>query len=252
MIKNQNNLSNKEIVCLSTFVFFLIFLTNLVIAVSSPVPPDSMTIWSNDTKNVSSTSSFMLNTSGGVISKINFTSSTQNPHWKAFVGYITGKFTLDDSNGSTIYDWTLATVSGVVFATRDSTAILWPEISCANVTTLRAEDNALSQTNQYDNITKTFNANSATGNHSEFFVGSVNISINSCPTVHTYVNDSSQTSRFAEVALYTSGTIVYSTLLENRVTGFDYNPYDFQMLVPENGAKGFSGATAYYLYVELT
>ncbi len=45
--------------------------------------------------------------------------------------------------------------------------------------------------------------------------------------------------------------IVYSSIIEDQSDGFDENDYDFQMLVPENGAEGFSGATAYYVYVEV-
>jgi hypothetical protein len=53
------------------------------------------------------------------------------------------------------------------------------------------------------------------------------------------------------MALYDSTSIIYATILENDLAGYDGQTYDFQMLVPENGSQGFTGATAYYLYVEL-
>ena len=45
---------------------------------------------------------------------------------------------------------------------------------------------------------------------------------------------------------------VYATIMEQDTIGFDGDRYDFQMIVPENGNQSFSGATAYYIYIELT
>ena len=75
--------------------------------------------------------------------------------------------------------------------------------------------------------------------------------------MHTYVNSTAQSTRFEEVVLYDSpqlgnGNIVYATPLEQDYYGFNNQTFDFQMIVPENGAPGFSGATAYYFYAELT
>ncbi|HDK41847.1 MAG TPA: hypothetical protein ENG87_00595 [Candidatus Pacearchaeota archaeon] len=107
----------------------------------------------------------------------------------------------------------------------------------------------MNHTNSDDNITATFNDNT----HSAFYVASVSITANSCPTLNTYVNDASQDTSFEEVALYEAlgGNIIYSTILEQDTTGFDGNSYDFQMIIPENGDPGFTGLTTYYLYVEL-
>lgn len=247
-MEKETSITSRELVSIVLLAFAFIFLVSFTFA--APVPPDSLVQLSNTTKNISG-SGYILNTSGGYITTINLTSSTQNRKWKGFVGYITGKFTLDDASGSTLYDWTLTSTSGEVYATRNSSTISWTAIQCANVTTLNAEDVAMAHTNFQDNITKTFNAPS-TGTHPEFFVGTVNISVNSCPALHTFVNDTAQSTRFAEVALYTPGTVLYSTILESRYSGFDNSTYDFQMIVPENGAQSFAGSTAYYLYVELT
>jgi len=231
----------------SLFIFFFLGLASAV-----PGGPDSVTVTANETKSVSSP--YTLNTSGGYITTINITSTTQNPRWKAFVGQVSGTFTLDDSSGSTIYDWSMTTVAGEVYATRNSSSISWTNIKCANTSLLENENTLMSHTNPDDNITATFSDTT----HSEFFVASVNISVNSCPTLNTYVGNSSQDTNFEEVVLSDStnfsagGNLIYATILEQDATGFDNSTYDFQMIVPENGAEGFSGATAYYLYVELS
>jgi hypothetical protein len=62
---------------------------------------------------------------------------------------------------------------------------------------------------------------------------------------------------FEEIALYDGateaggGNIIYASILEEDVAGYDGATYDFQMIVPENGLSTFSSRTAYYLYVEL-
>jgi len=111
----------------------------------------------------------------------------------------------------------------------------------------------MGHTSPADNLTATFNITTG-ATHREFFVASRNITQNTCPTLNTYVNNATQDNVFEEVALfeYLGGNIVYATILENDATGYDGRPYDFQMIVPERGTPGWDGATAYYLYVELS
>lgn len=111
----------------------------------------------------------------------------------------------------------------------------------------------MNHTNTNDNITRTFNDTT----HAEFFVGSVNITTNTCPTLNTFIGNVTQNTDFEEVALtdstnFTSGKVIYAAILENNVVGFDSVAYDFQMIVPEVGLQGYTGQTAYYLYVELS
>lgn len=219
------------------------FLASYVFA--APVGPTSVTILNNETRN--SSSSYVLNTSGGYITTLNITANQQNLRWKGFVGYLTGKFSLDDATGSTLYDWTLAVISGEVYATRNSTTVNWATIACANGTVIENENILMNHTNQYDNITATFDDTT----HPSFTVGSVPITVNSCTySLNTYVNNVSSND-FDEVVLYSQGAIVYATILEDGATGFDGGAYDFQMIVPENGAPSWTGSTAYYLYVEI-
>ena len=46
-------------------------------------------------------------------------------------------------------------------------------------------------------------------------------------------------------------SLVYATLLENALAGYDEVGYDFQMLVPQNASTGSSN-TLYYVYIEVT
>ncbi len=225
------------------------FMFTFVLA--APEGPSSVTVLANETGGTSS--AYELNISGGYIATLNITADTINTRWKAFVGEVTGTFSLEDASGSAIYDWSLASVSGEIYATRNSSSISWTNIDCSNATTLELENTRMNHTGFSDNITATFN-NGQSGTHDAFFVGTSSIGSDSCPTLNTYVNGASQDLSFEEIALYesTGSNLIYATIMEEGATGFDGGTYDFQMIVPENGAATFTGATPYYLYVELT
>jgi hypothetical protein len=240
----------KKNVALLSLIILALGLTALLIsfagAASEPTGPTSVVNLGNTTKNASS--AYVFNISGGYIATLNMSATIQNPRWKAFVGWITGKFTLSDANGSTIFDWTLSTTNGRIYATRNSSTISWTSINCSNVTFLEQENYRLNHTNRDDNITATFDDTS----HNPFWVGSKYIAASTCPTLNTYVNNVTS-SKFEEMALYDYVTnTVYATILEQDEVGYNGLNYDFQMLVPENGAASFEGSTAYYLYVEIT
>jgi len=241
--KRKMDMEKEFFLVFASFVF-IIFLIFSVLAV--PVGPDSLNSISNQSKTANGAAEF--NISGGNIATFNLTARIQDPRWKGFIGNVTGSFTLDDSSGSTLYDWQLSTLTGRIYSTRNGSTIDWSAIKCANLTTLNAENSALNLTNPDDNLNQTFNL---TGSNPAFYVGSVPIGANSCPTLNTYVNNASQTNYFYEMALYTAPSIVYATVMEPGSVGYDGDKYDFQAIVPDNGSPGFSGSTAYYLYIEL-
>ncbi len=243
MKKQQGAISEKTIV-FTVILFSALFLSSLVIA--TPTGPSNINVTSNETK--ASTAGQMVNISGGYISKLNITASVQNPHWKAFLGWIDGKFTLDDSSGSTIYDWTLSSIGGEVYATRASGVANWGTISCADAAEITAEDTSLNHT-AGDNVTSTFTSAS---NSATFVVAGTTITAGACSAMNTYVNNVTQGTKFEEVILHDTSDIIYATILEEDETGYDGSAYDFQMLVPEVALETWTGSTAYYLYVELS
>lgn len=230
-------------------IYLLIIILLTSTAFGAPVGPDKIVNLTTETAPVRS--AFKLNTSGGTFTtlRINITATTYR--WKAYAGNVTGKFTLDDAKNYTIYDWTISTVAGEVYATRSSTLVSWAGIKCANATTIRTEEIALNiSSTSDDSINRTFDKKPFT--HNEFYAGAVKISSNSCPSTATYVNSTKQTVRFQEVMLYDASRIVYAGLLENKIKGFNNKYYDFQLILPESGLEGQQAATPYYFYIELT
>ena len=201
-----------------------------------------------------------ITTKGGTITTMVLNATAQNVRWKAYVGNVSGTLTLDDSRNYTIFEWRLTTVEGEVYASRSS-SIDWSNVNCTwsvtkNSTNRTIEENenlAMNHTFGDDNITATFSSRS----HQSFYIGANPIASNSCYSIHTFVNDTAQSTKFEEVLLYdglnaTSGDVIYSTILEQDELGFDKGMYDFQMIVPEKGLETWTGSTPYYFYVELT
>jgi hypothetical protein len=232
-------------------LILLISFSIVVSAASAPEGPSRLNVTYNETS--SSTSAAPINVSGGYISTINLTARTQNSRWKGMVGWLNGKFALDDEAGSTLFDWTTVITGGKVYATRNSSGVTWVQIQCANRTILETENYNMNHTRSDDNLTSTFSDTS----HRAFTVGSVPITGSTCPTLNTFISNNTQQGEFEEVALFDGvndaapGNVVYAALLNQTKVGFDGNSYDFQMLVPERGYSTWTSSTAYYLYVEL-
>ncbi len=272
--KNINRISKLMILRFLLIIPFSLILLN--IASATPVGP-TITVYDNSSKPASIGTK--INSSingtispGGYIFTISLDGRQQNTRWKAFVGNVTGTFALDDADSYTMYEWSVTTVSGEVYATRSKGTINWSGINCtwvaegvenatvANRIVEEHENHNLSHTNPDDNITSTFSST----NHPQMEIGNLIIPKDQCFAIQTWQNDAQQTfsdsdnANFSQVILWDStntleGNIVYATNIESDKKG--YNPlstFDFQMIVPENGALGFNSATPYYFYVELS
>lgn len=213
--------------------------------------PQGPTITSNNTETPTPQPATQITTAGGSFTTLVLNATQQTPRWKAYAGNVTGRLVLDDSTSRSIFDWTLASVTGEVYASRNG-SVDWASIVCANQTTILNEDTFLnmSQSNP-DTINRTF-VNKV---HRSFYVGTTLIQNSTCNAIATYVNDTAQTpsenANFQEILLQDSSSrMVYSTLINQNATGFNLQRYDFQLIVAENEYQ--SNPTTYYMYVELT
>ena len=227
-------------------ILIAIALANTIIIAAAPIGPN-ITYIKNETAALQSAG--MINTTGGSITTMVLNATTQDLRWKAYVGNVTGTLSLDDANGYTIFDWSISEFTGEVYATRTPNSISWANINCSTPVNTTAEEKAINHTsNPSDNISATFNEQE----HASFYVGTVQIAANGCSSLHTYKNNTNQSSDFEEMLLHDGGYMVYTTLLENDTMGYTPSQtYDFQMIVPENGLDGWASSTAYYFYVEL-
>jgi glutathionylspermidine synthase len=188
----------------------------------------------------------------GTITTVTMVANQQDYKWKAYVGNISGALALDDASGKSIYDWTPATITGELYATRQS-SVSWNSVACVNQSVIDNEQASLGiGSNMADNINSTFN-NTA---HKSFLVGTINISQNTCRSTATYINDAPQSvgpsAFFQEILLKDNSTssMIYTTLLETAHTGFNgASTFNFQLIVAENESS--NTPTPYFFYVEL-
>jgi hypothetical protein len=228
------------------------YLIILILLISSYAYSDPMgfSIISNDTETAPTTPAASLATAGGTFTTMVLNGSFQTQKWKAYVGNVTGAFSLSDSSNNTIYDWTFSTVNGEVYVSRNN-SVTWADIRCANTTDREQEDVALNMLNtSVANINNTFNDSV----HRAFNVGTVSIPASNCSAIATFINNTRQApaedADFQEVLLHDDNSLIYVALMEEDTLGYNVETYDFQMIVAEDETT--STATTYYFWVEIS
>ena len=217
---------------------------------STMADPAGVSVLSNSTVSPTPQAAASITTAGGSFTTLLLNATTQTPRWKAYVGNVTGRFTLKDDINFTIYDWQIASIAGEVYASRNS-SVTWSSIRCAVNATLVTEQNQLNiTTTKEDSINRTFN----TSIHRSFYVGTTLIANSSCRAIATYVNNSRQaateSATFQEVVLDDTQKFVYTTLLQNKSQGYNNQPYDFQLIVAESEYN--VNPSPYYFWAELS
>jgi len=160
--------------------------------------------------------------------------------WQGFFGNVSGNIVLQDSSQNNFYDWTYATLSGEVLATRAG-SVSWSAVNCSNSTYWEAEETALFiEGTDIDGVNETY---SGTG-HTAFDLSGETKS--SCPSTQAYTSGGS--GLFWNVMLQDGTNTVYAALINADSTAFDGTEVDFELLVPVNEN---TGASTYNFYVEL-
>jgi hypothetical protein len=248
MKKNNivNYLRKANIIFLLLIILALIISTNKMFVLAAP---QGATITYNNTENATTRPADSHTAAGGSFTTLLLNVTSQTSKWKAYLGNVTGKLTLDNSNNKTIYDWALTVVQGEVYVSRNN-SITFSSLACANRGNITAEDTYMNiNSSSDDSINKTFNQSI----HRFFVIGGTGtISNSTCPAIATYVNDSSQpateNATFQEILMSDGRSPVFVALLNDNKIGYDQGIYDFQIIVPENPTGTL---TPYYFYAEL-
>ncbi len=245
---------NKVEIGLSQVLFTLLLMMLVGMAFISEVNalPVGPAITFNSTSNATPRPAASIVTAGGTFTTLTLNTTGQTYRWKAYVGNISGKLVLADATNTSIFDWTVTSVTGEIYATRSSSSIDWTSVGCAADSLIEGEDTFMNMSlSSPDTINNTF-SNTV---HKTFFVGSNRISNGTCRAIATYVNGvaqaPSQNAVFQEVLLQdSSSNLIYTTLLNESTIGYNSQRYDFQMILAENEYQ--ATPTTYFLYVELT
>lgn len=211
----------------------------------------------------------------GNITPMDIEGYTITQSWQGYYGNVTGAIILSDSSDNVMYNWTLASPNGEVFASTNS-SITWSNIQCfnytasGNITAFNATEietagatnlGGLNLTvlegrfsigvNDSDGVNETFKY--WAGGHDQFYVNNQQFSDSECRSTRVYTNNGPVANSYEEVLLFepVSSSVIFTALLENDITGFNSQTSDFEMLVLENGHSGDVNPTTYFFYVEI-
>jgi hypothetical protein len=213
------------------------------------------------------------NAGAGNVTEMSITGTTITRTWQGYYGNVSGVITLDDANNYTMYNWTVANPEGEVYAANQS--VTWTNIQCFNMTangTLVGDDidarsgaTSLAGWNMthvenmtgilwddVDGLNETFTLLGS--GHDLFYTDDEEFSVGECPNTRIYGDTGAGVdNEFEEVLLWdpTNYVLVFATILDNDLLGFDNAYHDYEMIVLENGHGTDVDTTTYYFWVEL-
>jgi len=161
-------------------VLFLLIITSLASLLSAePTGPYSINESVGETRGTNSP--YELQADAGNVTALYIDGTTVTKSWQGYYGNISGTIVLDDNGNYSMFDWSLASPQGEIYASNGS-SITWAKIKCINYTANMTLENinlsiieSMFGMNSWDpdGVNETFNATytDATG----FYVGNVQI-----------------------------------------------------------------------------
>ncbi len=239
---------NRQTNIVLTLLVGALLLVQLVAA--NPGAPTNLEEGPSTRRDLSALPTQTVDAQAGNVTQVNITAIAITNGWQGYYGNVTGTIVLQDGNNQTFYNWSVATMTGEVYATR-AAAITWSGVACTADGNISTEETALGMSaSDADSVSNTFSNMSS---HPQFYVGNVDISADSCWATNAFDDTGAQTTKFFQVLLSDAagtGNIIYTTLMNGTQTGFNGQGWDFQLLVGEDG-HGNDAITQYYFWVEL-
>jgi len=258
---------------LTVFIFVSVLVMSFSFVIVSAIQPNGASVTPGNTGTAPNDTAGSNNAYAGNVTELTIFGYSTTQTWQGYFGNVSGTVQLADSNNNVLYNWTMASPSGEVYSSTNS-SISWNNIQCFNFTadeTYANEAGNGGTTNLHglnltglenrfnvvssdvDGVNETFDLLGA-GTHNTFNTANNGFSIGECRNTRVY--DSSGTgvnNNFEEVLLYEPSTrsVVFTSLLDNNLSGFDNKPHDFEMLVLEDGHGTNVATTPYYFFVEL-
>ena len=246
--------------------FIILFQISLVFAVQ---PFGAETTFINSTRAPIDPAA-SVQAQAGNVTELNIFGYSPTQTWQGYFGNISGTIQLADAGDNVMYNWSLASPQGEIYASLND-SINWASIQCLNFTadgtknddTANAGNTSLYGTNltqlealfnidfdDVDGVNETFNL----FDHNAFYTNNLEFSQNECRSTRLFGDSGSGVdSEFEEVLMYdpTTESVVFASIIDEDVMGFDNRTHDFQMLVLEDGHGVDIAESTYYFYVEL-
>lgn len=252
------------------FVIILMFLLNISLVLA--VEPFGANI-----ANLSSTRAIPDNATGipaiaGNVTELIISGFSTTQSWQGYFGNVTGTIQLADVGDNVMYNWSLASPEGEIYSSTNS-SINWNYVQCLNFDssgTYADDTGNAGGTSAYgtnltilesmfeiasddvDGVDETFTLLGS--GHNTFYTNNLQFGEGECRNTQVFSSAGyGEDGKFEEVLLYepTSYSVIFASLLNEDIFGFDSNPHDFEMLVLENGHSTDISTTTYYFWVEL-
>jgi hypothetical protein len=245
----------------------LLFFSGWALAVT----PSGATVQTTFSEGMSSSQAGNASAYAGNLTQLVIYSGRSTPQsWQGFYGNVTGSLRLADGSGNALYNWSLETPGGEVYASTNAT-ISWANIQCFNFTAMgnyTPENGTGGNTSLYGiNVTQledlyniahddldSVNLTFQNFNHDTFYTAGNEFLSNECRSLQMFTNNSvAEEGVFEEILLYEpeSTSVVFTSLLETARKGFNGELVDFEMLVLDDGHGTNLEVTPYYLFLEL-
>jgi hypothetical protein len=252
---------------LAAFVLVLILGAGFAVAVD----PNGATVSPGTPERAGSDNAGEDEAYAGNVTELTISGNSITQSWQGYFGNVSGVIQLADSGDNVLYNWTLLSPSGEVYASTNQT-VTWGNIQCFNFTangsragtggetaggvslggmnlTQLEEDFGIGSAD-VDGVNETF---SDANSHAAFYTASNEFTSGECLSTDIYQSGGPTDGQFEEVLLYEPETasVVFAALLEQDVSGFDSATHDFELLVLEDGHGIDVSSTTYYFFVEL-
>lgn len=199
----------------------------------------------------------------GNVTELSISGFSITQSWQGYFGNVSGTIQLADSADNVMYNWSLASPEGEIYAsTNDS--IAWSSIKCLEAergTYFEGlEEEFGIEWDDVDGVNETFSLLGTHENgfglvHDLFYTNNIEFTAGECASTHIFAGSQNVSdSTFQEVLLYDTSTysIIFTSILDDEdPIGFDGKSHDFEMLVLENGHLTDTSTTTYFFWVEL-
>ena len=244
ILEFPKEIRKREIILFLAVLFGLLFFNKQIILAIEP-------LGANYSNNVTSTAPVYdpqgIAAQAGNVTRLDITGFSTTQYWQGYYGNVSGTIQLADGGGNALYNWSATSPQGEIYATNKTSIVNWGGITCFD---LSADGDSIEgdfNISDYavDGLNETFNLN----DHDGFYTATAQFNPGQCNNTKLFNN--SGVGIFDEVLLWDGEDLVYASILQKDVIGFDGNSNDFEMIVLENGNSGKATTTNYYFYVEL-
>ncbi len=229
-------------------VINFIFLVSIVLVLSSFVAalPSGATVTNLSSSHADASAAGNDSAMAGNITELSIFGVSITQSWQGYFGNVSGAIQLADSSNNAMYNWSLASPEGEIYAS-NSSSVSWEGIQCYNEANNMTFFESMFGLNiaDTDGLNETFNLN----NHAEFFTNNKQFTAGLCDNTKLY--NSVGIGTFDEVLLTDGPSLIFTSLLLEDADGFDGIPHDFEMMVLEDGHGTDTNPTTYYFWVEL-